>query len=154
MGIKSTQWHSYSSPKLASYLASEEHNIATITTGKMKIVILCQALLAFATLTAALPTPLQSTPTPDASQQLPLDFPDSEVELLNSDQVQSNEDLKPFENPDLFEGDIIISPEEIELYYSKQNNTHVRLKTYTSLTYSLLCGEIHIQIQNFILIPD
>ena len=61
----------------------------------MKIVILCQALLAFATLTAALPTPLQSTPTPDVSQQLPLNFPDSEVELLNSDQVQSNEDLKP-----------------------------------------------------------
>ena len=122
----------------------------------MKIVILCQALLAFATLTAALPTPLQPTPTPDT--QLPgLDFPDSEasdseMELLNSDisQAQSDENQRPLENPDLFEGDIIISPEEIELYYGKQKNTHVRLKTYTSLTYSLLCGEIHIQIQTFI----
>ena len=92
----------------------------------MKIVIVCQTLLAFATLAAAMPTPLQSTPTPDTSQQLPLDFPDSEEELLNSDQAQSNQDLKPFENPDLFEGDIIISPEEIELYYGKQNNTKVR----------------------------
>ena len=88
--------------------------------------ILCQTLLAFATLAAAMPTPLQSTPTPDAFQQLPLDFPDSDVELLNSDQTQSNKDLKPLENSDLFEGDIIISPEEIELYYGKQNNTKVR----------------------------
>ena len=104
----------------------------------MKIVILCIALLGFATLTAALPTPLQSTPTPDA--QLPRsDFADSEdsaVELLNSDipQAQFDESQRPLENSDLFEGDIIISPEEIELYYGKQNNTHahVRLKSYTN----------------------
>ena len=97
----------------------------------MKIVILCQALL-FTTLTAALPTSLPSTRTPESSQQaepVPLDFP--EVELLNSDKSASDEDLKVFENSDLFEGDIIISPEEIELYYGKQNNTHVRLKTYS-----------------------
>ena len=94
----------------------------------MKIVIFCQALL-FTTLTAALPTSLPSTPTPENSEPVPLDFP--EVELLNSDKPASDKDLKVVENPDLFEGDIIISPEEIELYYGKQNNTHVRLKTYS-----------------------
>ena len=99
--------------------------------------ILCQALLGFAALTAALPTPLQSTtPTPD-TQISRLDFADSEdseVELPNSDipQAQFDESQRPLENPDLFEGDIIISPEEIELYYGKQNNTHVRLKSYTN----------------------
>jgi hypothetical protein len=58
------------------------------------------------------------------------------VELLNSDrdpQAQSDEDLRPLENPDHFEGDIIISPEEIELYHGKQSNTNVRLKTLTKL---------------------
>ena len=95
----------------------------------MKIVTFCQALL-FTTLTTALPTSLQSTPSPESSQlPLELDFP--EVESLNSDIPPSDEDLKPLENPDLFEGDIIISPEEIELYYGKQNNTHVRLTTYS-----------------------
>jgi hypothetical protein len=107
----------------------------------MKIMILCQALLGFAALIAALPTPLQSTPTPDSPQQLPL-FPDSEVKLLNSDrdpQAQSDENLKSLENPDLFEGDIIISLEEIELYYGKQKNTNVRLKTSTySIDYFIM----------------
>lgn len=90
-------------------------------------------------LTAALPlTSHQSTPTPETSQQqqqqqpAPLDFP--EVELLNSDgPPSSDEGLNPLENPDLFEGDIVISPEEIELYYGKQSNTHVRPKTLAIL---------------------
>ena len=102
----------------------------------MKIVVLCQALLGFAALTAALPVAIQSSPSTESSQQpVPFDVPDSEVgELLSSDihlPLQSDEDLKLLENPDLFEGDIIISPEEIELYYGKQNNTHVRLKIYS-----------------------
>ena len=100
----------------------------------MKIVILCQALLGFAALTAALPVAIQSSHITESSQQPvsgPLDIPGSEVELLSSDAPQFDEDLKllAFENPDLFEGDIIISPEEIELYYGKQKNTHVRLKS-------------------------
>ena len=97
----------------------------------MKTVILCQTLLGFAALTAALPVAIRSSPTTECSQQPvsgPLDIPGSEVELLSSDAPQFDEDLA-FENPDLFEGDIIISPEEIELYYGKQNNAHVRLKS-------------------------
>ena len=36
-------------------------------------------------------------------------------------------DQKPLENPNLFEGDLLISSEEIELYYGKQSDivTHV-----------------------------
>ena len=93
---------------------------------KMKIIIVCQALL-FTTLiltTSARPTSPHFISGPNNSQLDP-----SEVESLNSAIPPSDEDLKQLENPDLFEGDIIISPEEIELYYDKQNKTHVRLIT-------------------------
>ena len=36
-----------------------------------------------------------------------------------------NENGKPVENPNLFEGDLFISPEEIELYYGKPSSKHV-----------------------------
>ena len=93
----------------------------------MKIVILCQALL-FTILTTALPTSFKPNLSPESSQlPLPLDFP--EVESPNSDASPSQSDggLKQLENPDLFEGDIIASPEETELYYNKQSNMPVRL---------------------------
>ena len=81
---------------------------------------LCQALLLTATLSLinARPTSLQPTPVrmPENSQ-LPLpgnlrggaEFPDP--------------DQKPLDNPNLFEGDMLISSEEIELYYGKQSET-------------------------------
>ena len=83
----------------------------------MKIVILCQALL-FTTLTTSLPTSFQPTPSPE-SFQLPhlSDLP--KVESPNSDILPSDGDLKQLENPDLFEGDLVISSEETELYYGK-----------------------------------
>ena len=94
---------------------------------KMKIVIFCQALL-FTTLmlvTSARPISPHSIPgTPELNYQVDL----SGADLLNSDTPPSSEDLKQLENPDLFEGDLLISAEEIELYYGKQSySTHVRL---------------------------
>ena len=56
------------------------------------IVILCQALIAFATLTAALPTPLQPTPIPD-TQFSGLDFPDSEAPDSELGIADSNSDI-------------------------------------------------------------
>lgn len=81
---------------------------------------LYQALLlpAILTLISARPTSLQPTPVrmPDKSQlTLPgnlsggVEFPDP--------------DQKPLENPNLFEGDLLISSDEIELYYGKQSET-------------------------------
>ena len=98
---------------------------------KMKIVIFCPALL-FTTLilvTSARPTsqPHSIPSTPELNHQVDL----SGVDLPNSDTPPSSEDLKQLENPDLFEGDLLISAEEIELYYGKQSNgTHVRLVKY------------------------
>ena len=68
-------------------------------------------------------------PMPNISQ---LDL--SDMELLPT----SDEDSKEYENPDLFEGDIVISPEEIEHYYGKQTNTQVRVPSSTLLFRDLL----------------
>ena len=89
---------------------------------KMKIMIVCQASL-FTTLilvTGARPIFPHSIPsTPELNYQVDL----SGAYLLNSDTPPSSEDLTQLENPDLFEGDLLISAEEIELYYGKQNNS-------------------------------
>lgn len=99
-----------------------------------------QALLLTATLltlTDARPTSHQSNPMPDLKSH-----PEPHDQLLpagnyNLQEVTEKppdaslpaiiEGHKPPENPNLFEGDLLISPEEIERYYGKQNNTHVKL---------------------------
>ena len=95
---------------------------------KMKIVIFCQALLSttLVLVTSARPTSPHSIPgTPELNYQVDLSGADN---MLSSDTPPSSEDLKQLENPDLFEGDLLISAKEIELYYGKQSNsTHVRL---------------------------
>ena len=94
----------------------------------------CQALLlltATLTVTHAWPTSLhdQFNPLPDSSKLEPLPGNPREFNVNSNFTDVSlpgiNKNGKRVENPNLFEGDLLISPEEIELYYGKQSSKHV-----------------------------
>ena len=87
---------------------------------------LCQALLL---LTVTL---INARPPPTSLQPIPVHMPADNSQLplpgnLNGGVEFPDPDQKPLENPNLFEGDLLISSEEIELYYGKQSDivTHV-----------------------------